>query len=268
MTTPGEGTGGVLSQYDDTDVNYLSYWTARRYEHRAEVPATLHDDGSSMSGRPTILFACRTNVGRSVTAKVLAEHYAASAVEVFSAGSEPGDAVHPEVASVLADLGVDRTQAPHGVRSERPLRHRRDDGLRRYLPGLPRRPIRTGRSTTRKARTNLRCGGSSPTPTGPGAPAPRQPRPRPPAAHVSARRRQHAFAFLSSAARFAECRAREAHGGAQIPGRRAVASALWRRSTRSPARCWKTPLREAQSGHSPRRCPPSAGLRAPSWTGC
>ena len=39
MTTPGEGTGGVLSQYDDTDVNYLSYWTARRYEHRAEVMA-------------------------------------------------------------------------------------------------------------------------------------------------------------------------------------------------------------------------------------
>jgi arsenate reductase len=70
------------------------------------APATLHDDGSSMSGRPTILFACRTNVGRSVTAKVLAEHYAASAVEVFSAGSEPGDAVHPEVASVLAGLGL------------------------------------------------------------------------------------------------------------------------------------------------------------------
>ena len=39
MTTPGKGTGGVRSQYDDIDVNYLSYWTARRYEHRAEVMA-------------------------------------------------------------------------------------------------------------------------------------------------------------------------------------------------------------------------------------
>jgi SAM-dependent methyltransferase len=39
VTTPGEGTGGVLSQYDDTDVNYLSYWAERRYEHRAEVMA-------------------------------------------------------------------------------------------------------------------------------------------------------------------------------------------------------------------------------------
>jgi protein-tyrosine-phosphatase len=53
-----------------------------------------------------VLFACRANAGRSVTGKVLAEHYAAGAVEVFSAGSEPGDAVHPEVAAVLAGLGL------------------------------------------------------------------------------------------------------------------------------------------------------------------
>ncbi len=59
-----------------------------------------------MSDKPSILFACRANAGRSVTGKVLAEHYANGAVAVFSAGSEPGDAVHPEVAGVLADLGL------------------------------------------------------------------------------------------------------------------------------------------------------------------
>ncbi len=59
-----------------------------------------------MSDKPRILFACRANAGRSVTGKVLAEHYADGAVEVFSAGSEPGEAVHPEVAAVLADLGL------------------------------------------------------------------------------------------------------------------------------------------------------------------
>ena len=56
---------------------------------------------------PSILFACRANAGRSVTGKVLAEHYAGGQVQVWSAGSEPGDGVHPEVAAVLAELGLD-----------------------------------------------------------------------------------------------------------------------------------------------------------------
>ena len=57
--------------------------------------------------RPSILFACRANAGRSVTGKVLAEHYAGGQVDVWSAGSEPGEGVHPEVAAVLAGLGLD-----------------------------------------------------------------------------------------------------------------------------------------------------------------
>ena len=63
-----------------------------------------------MPDKPRILFACRANAGRSVTGKVLAEHYGGDRVEVFSAGSEPGDRVHPEVASVLAALGLDTGQ--------------------------------------------------------------------------------------------------------------------------------------------------------------
>lgn len=60
-----------------------------------------------MSDKPSILFACRANAGRSVTGKVLAEHYAGNAADVFSAGSEPGDHVHPEVAAVLTSLRLD-----------------------------------------------------------------------------------------------------------------------------------------------------------------
>ncbi len=63
-----------------------------------------------MTTKPSILFACRKNAGRSVTGKVLAEHYAAGAVDVASAGSEPGDGIHPEVAAVLADLGLDTSR--------------------------------------------------------------------------------------------------------------------------------------------------------------
>jgi arsenate reductase (thioredoxin) len=59
-----------------------------------------------MSDLPSILFACRKNAGRSVAAKVLAEHYGHGAVDVRSAGSTPGAAVHREVATVLAERGL------------------------------------------------------------------------------------------------------------------------------------------------------------------
>jgi protein-tyrosine-phosphatase len=65
--------------------------------------------------RPSILIACKANAGRSVTGKVLAEHYAGDRVDVFSAGSTPGGEVHAEVAAVLADLGLDTSgETPKG----------------------------------------------------------------------------------------------------------------------------------------------------------
>ena len=48
-----------------------------------------------MSDRPTVLYACIHNSGRSVAAKVLTEHYADGAVGVGSAGPEPGAGVNP-----------------------------------------------------------------------------------------------------------------------------------------------------------------------------
>ena len=57
--------------------------------------------------RPRILYACRANGGRSVISKVLTEHYGGDAIQVSSAGSEPGSKVHPEVVQALADLGLD-----------------------------------------------------------------------------------------------------------------------------------------------------------------
>jgi arsenate reductase len=72
-----------------------------------------------MADRPIILFACIHNSGRSVAAKVLAEHYAGDRIEVRSAGSEPGAAVNPVVAAVLAERGL-------SADSERPTRLDRD----------------------------------------------------------------------------------------------------------------------------------------------
>ena len=56
--------------------------------------------------RPSILFACIHNSGRSVAADALARKYGGAAVEVRSAGSEPGAAVNPLVAQVLAERGL------------------------------------------------------------------------------------------------------------------------------------------------------------------
>ena len=60
-----------------------------------------------MRDKPRILYACKANGGRSVASKVLTEYYGGDAVAVFSAGSEPGDHIHAEVADVLTSLGVD-----------------------------------------------------------------------------------------------------------------------------------------------------------------
>jgi arsenate reductase (thioredoxin) len=59
-----------------------------------------------MSGKPVVLFACVHNSGRSVAARVLAEHHAAGRVEVLSAGSDPDPQVNAAVAAVLAERGL------------------------------------------------------------------------------------------------------------------------------------------------------------------
>ena len=56
--------------------------------------------------RPVVLFACVHNGGRSLAAKVLAQHHAGGSVDVRSAGSEPGDALNPVVVQVLHERGL------------------------------------------------------------------------------------------------------------------------------------------------------------------
>ncbi len=56
---------------------------------------------------PVVVFACRANGGRSVASRLLTEHYAQDRVTALSAGTEPCDRLHPEVAEVLESLGLD-----------------------------------------------------------------------------------------------------------------------------------------------------------------
>jgi arsenate reductase len=52
------------------------------------------------------MFACVHNGGRSLAAKVLAEHLSGGAIEVRSAGSEPGEGLNPAVVQVLHERGL------------------------------------------------------------------------------------------------------------------------------------------------------------------
>jgi protein-tyrosine-phosphatase len=59
---------------------------------------------------PTVVFACVRNGGRSVIARVLTEHYARGRVVALSAGTQPGEHVHPEVGRALTALGLDTSR--------------------------------------------------------------------------------------------------------------------------------------------------------------
>ena len=59
---------------------------------------------------PQVVFACVRNGGHSVISRVLAEHYASGRVRALSAGTQPGEHVHPEVAAVLERLGLDTSR--------------------------------------------------------------------------------------------------------------------------------------------------------------
>lgn len=55
---------------------------------------------------PVVLFACIHNSGRSVAARVLAEHYGAGRLVSRSAGSAPSGSVNSVIAQVLAERGL------------------------------------------------------------------------------------------------------------------------------------------------------------------
>lgn len=62
-----------------------------------------------MTGQPVVLFLCVHNAGRSQMAAALLEREAAGAVEVLSAGSAPGERLHPAVVEAMAEVGIDLT---------------------------------------------------------------------------------------------------------------------------------------------------------------
>ncbi|GAB2505749.1 Arsenate-mycothiol transferase ArsC2 [Corynebacterium atrinae] len=59
------------------------------------------------SPRPSVLFVCVHNAGRSQMAQAWLSHLAGQAVEVRSAGSAPADTVNPAAVQAMAEVGID-----------------------------------------------------------------------------------------------------------------------------------------------------------------
>jgi arsenate reductase len=63
-----------------------------------------------MTDKPTVLFICQHNAGRSQLGAALLEHLAAGRYTATSAGLSPAEAVNPAIAATVAELGLDITQ--------------------------------------------------------------------------------------------------------------------------------------------------------------
>jgi arsenate reductase (thioredoxin) len=57
--------------------------------------------------KPTVLFVCVHNAGRSQMAAGLLAHLAGDGVDVRSAGSAPASEINPAAVAVMAELGLD-----------------------------------------------------------------------------------------------------------------------------------------------------------------
>ena len=60
-----------------------------------------------MTEKPSVLFVCVHNAGRSQMAAAYLTHLAGDRVEVRSAGSAPADAVNPAAVEAMAEEGID-----------------------------------------------------------------------------------------------------------------------------------------------------------------
>jgi arsenate reductase (thioredoxin) len=64
-----------------------------------------------MANKPSVLFVCVHNAGRSQMAAALLSRLAGDRIEVRSAGTEPADQINPVAIAAMAELGIDITTA-------------------------------------------------------------------------------------------------------------------------------------------------------------
>ena len=64
-----------------------------------------------MADKPSVLFVCVHNAGRSQMAAGLLSHLAGDRIEVRSAGTAPADTINPAAVAAMNEIGIDITAA-------------------------------------------------------------------------------------------------------------------------------------------------------------
>ncbi|MEU0501836.1 arsenate reductase ArsC [Nocardia sp. NPDC005998] len=62
-----------------------------------------------MAAKPSVLFVCVHNAGRSQMAQGFLTHLAGGAIDVRSAGTAPADTINPLAVEAMAEIGIDIT---------------------------------------------------------------------------------------------------------------------------------------------------------------
>jgi len=98
------------SSYDQfagraTIANFLPLLAERFARQRLQALARV--EGLHIDGKPTVLFLCVHNAGRSQMALGFFTHYAGDQAVAWSGGSEPGDEVNPAAIAAMTERGID-----------------------------------------------------------------------------------------------------------------------------------------------------------------
>ncbi len=72
--------------------------------------------------KPSVLFVCVHNAGRSQMAAAFLTHLSEGAVEVRSAGSEPADQINPAAVQAMAEVGIDITAEKPKILTDQAVR--------------------------------------------------------------------------------------------------------------------------------------------------
>jgi protein-tyrosine-phosphatase len=109
--------------FDAETIDRFLYTAHTHFAHHASVPnflpllserfaqqqlrALARVEGRHHDGKPTVLFLCTHNAGRSQMAAAFFTELAGDDAVAWSGGSDPGDEVNPAVVQAMSERGID-----------------------------------------------------------------------------------------------------------------------------------------------------------------
>ena len=98
-------------------VSFVPIFVERFAKDRLRALAKV--EGKVITDKPSVMFLCVHNAGRSQMAAGWLKHLAGDRVDVFSGGSEPASAVNPAAVEAMAEVGIDiRAESPKPWKDE------------------------------------------------------------------------------------------------------------------------------------------------------